>query len=130
MARRPGELKLFPKSQSNDLLHWIERGQYFAGIMVRHILLLQPKAGVASSQIEEARESLAGLVGEIHGLLDFHWGENFASIERQDGYAFGFTMDFLDRQALDAYGPHPEHQKAAAKVREAFDRIAVLDFEI
>ena len=98
--------------------------------MVRHILLLQPKAGISSASIEDARESLAGLVGVIHGLLDFHWGENFASIERQDGYAFGFSMDFLDRQALAAYGPHPDHKKAAAKVREAFDRIAVLDFDI
>ena len=98
--------------------------------MVRHILLLQPKSGVDPAQIEAARQSLAGLVGAIHGLLDFHWGENFASPERQDGYAFGFSMDFLDRQALAAYGPHPDHQNAAAKVREAFDRIAVLDFEI
>lgn len=80
--------------------------------------------------IEEARESLADLVGRIHGLLDFHWGENLADIDRQDGYAFGFSMDFLDRQALVAYGPHPDHKAAATKVRQAFDRIATLDFEI
>jgi len=98
--------------------------------MVRHILLLQPKVGVAPASIEEARESLAGLVGVIHGLLDFHWGENFAAPERQDGYAFGFSMDFLDRQALAAYTPHPDHKVAAAKVREAFDRIAAFDFEL
>lgn len=98
--------------------------------MVRHVLLLQPKVGVDPVQIEVARESLAGLVGKIHGLLDFHWGENFAAIERQDGYAFGFSMDFLDKEALAAYGPHPEHKIAAAKVGEAFDRIAVFDFEL
>jgi len=98
--------------------------------MVRHILLLQPKVGVSPAQIEDARESLAALVGVIHGLLDFHWGENFAAAQRQDGYAFGFSMDFLDRQALEAYGPNPHHKVAAGKVREAFDRIAVFDFEI
>lgn len=98
--------------------------------MVRHILLLQPRAGVSPASIEDARQSLAELVGKIHGLLDFHWGENFASVERRDGYSFGFTMDFLDKQALDAYAPHPDHKIAAAKVREAFDRIAAFDFEI
>lgn len=98
--------------------------------MIRHVLLLQPRSGTTPASIEAARSSLAGLVGVIHGLLDFHWGENFAPGERQDGYAFGFSMDFLDRQALVAYGPHPEHKNAAAKVREAFDRIAVFDFEL
>lgn len=98
--------------------------------MVRHILLLQPRAGISSASIEDARESLAGLVGKIHGLLDFHWGENFASVERRDGCAFGFSMDFLDRHSLAAYGPHPDHQAASAKVRESFDRIIAFDFEI
>jgi len=98
--------------------------------MVRHVLLLQPRSGTTPASIEEAHRALAGLVGVIHGLLDFHWGENFAASERQDGYAFGFSMDFLDKEALAAYGPHPEHKIASAKVREAFDRITVFDFEL
>jgi hypothetical protein len=39
-------------------------------------------------------------------------------------------MDFVDRESLKAYLPHPEHQPAAALVRATFERIVVFDFAI
>lgn len=97
--------------------------------MVRHILLLQPKPGATHDQIEDCRRSLAALVGKIDGLVNFHWGANFASVQRQDGLGYGFSMDLVDKAALAAYAPHPLHKQAGAKVLEAFDRIVVFDFE-
>ena len=97
--------------------------------MVRHILLLRPKPSTTPDQIEDCRQSLGALVGRIDGLLDFHWGANFASAQRQDGFSYGFSMDLVDRAALAAYAPHPLHQQAGAKVLEAFDRIVAFDFE-
>jgi len=98
--------------------------------MVRHILLLQQNPEATPAQIESCRQALSGLLGKIHGLLDFHWGANFADPARQDGYTHGFTMDFIDRSALAAYAPDPLHLPVAKLVRETFGRIAVLDFEI
>jgi hypothetical protein len=98
--------------------------------MIRHILLLQPKPETTPEQIEDCRKSLAALVGQIDGLLDFHWGENFAAPERQDGLSHGFSMDLVDRAALAAYAPHPQHKLAAVKVRDAFGRIVAFDFEL
>ncbi|MBK8801092.1 MAG: Dabb family protein [Fibrobacteres bacterium] len=98
--------------------------------MVRHILLLAPNPDTTPSQIEQIREELAALVGQIPGLLDFNWGVNFAAPERRGGFDYGFTMDLVDRQALVAYAPHPAHQTVAAKVRAAFGGIVVLDFEL
>ncbi|HEX2677425.1 MAG TPA: Dabb family protein, partial [Polyangiales bacterium] len=66
----------------------------------------------------------------IPGLLDCHWGENFAPKERAEGLTHGFSMDFADRASLEGYGPHPAHQPAAKLVRGAFERIVVLDFEL
>lgn len=98
--------------------------------MVRHILLLQQRADATAEEIEACRAGLAGLVGPIPGLLDFHWGANVAPLERRDGYTHGFSMDFADRASLDAYGPHPVHRVAAARVRATFDRVVVFDFEM
>lgn len=98
--------------------------------MVRHILLLQQRPDATADQIDACRAGLASLVGPIAGLLDFHWGANVAPAERRDGFTHGFSMDFVDRASLDAYGPNPTHQVVAAKVRAAFERIVVLDFEI
>ena len=98
--------------------------------MVRHILLLRPTADASADSIEAARRSLAALVGRVHGLVDFHWSANLAPLERQDGYTHGFSMDFLDARSLAAYGPHPEHQAASIKVREAFEHVSVLDLDL
>jgi|SRR5580693_5961272 hypothetical protein len=98
--------------------------------MVRHILLLQPRADTTPQTIEGCRQALASLVGRIPGLLDFHWAVNFAAAERRDGFTYGFTMDFVDRESLDAYAPHPDHKPVAALVRATFERIVVLDFTL
>ena len=96
--------------------------------MIRHILLLQQRANATSHDIEACRAGLAGLVGPMPGLVSFHWGQNIAPAERRAGFTHGFSMDFVDQASLDAYGPHPQHQVAAAKVRETFERIVVFDF--
>lgn len=98
--------------------------------MVRHILLLEPRPETTAHAVEECRTALQGLVGKIPGLLDCHWGENFAAPERREGFSYGFTMDFIDRQSLHAYAPHPEHQPVAAQVRAAFQKITVLDIQL
>ncbi len=98
--------------------------------MVRHILLLQPRPETTAQAIEACREAITSLVGRIPGLLNCHWGENFVAPERRAGFTHGFTMDFVDRESLDAYGPHPEHRPAAALVRDAFEGIVVLDFAL
>jgi Stress responsive A/B Barrel Domain len=96
--------------------------------VVRHILLLQQRPDASAEEIEACRTGLAGLVGVIHGLLDFHWGLNIAPVERRGGFTHGFTMDFADQASLDAYGPNPQHQVVAAKVRATFEGVVVFDF--
>jgi len=98
--------------------------------MVRHILLLQQRPDATADDIDACRAALAGLVGPVPGLVDFHWGANVAPVERRDGFTHGFSMDFVDRPSLDAYGPHPDHRVAAARVRATFQRVVVFDFEI
>jgi Stress responsive A/B Barrel Domain len=98
--------------------------------MVRHILLLQQRPDATAEEIDASRAALASLVGPIPGLIDFHWGANVAPIERRDGFTHGFSMDFVDRASLEAYGPHPQHLVAVAKVRAAFERVVVFDFEL
>lgn len=98
--------------------------------MVRHILLLAPRPETTPAQIESIRVLIEGLVGKIPGLVDAHWGENFAAPERRENLTHGFSMDFESREALAAYAPHPEHVPVAAQVRAAFERIVVLDFDI
>lgn len=96
--------------------------------MVRHIILLQQRPDATAHEIEACRVALAALVGSIPGLVNCHWGQNVAPEERRGGFTHGFTMDFVDRESLDAYGPHPQHQVAVTKVRATFERVVAFDF--
>lgn len=98
--------------------------------MIRHVLLLKPRPDATAAEIEACRSAIVGLPSRIPGLLNCHWGENFAPAERSDGFTHGFSMDFADRASLEAYGPHPDHRPAAKLVRATFERITVLDFEL
>jgi hypothetical protein len=98
--------------------------------MIRHVLLLQPRPETTPEVIAQCRDALGALVGAVPGLTGFSFGENFAAAERREGFTHGFTMDFVDREALAAYGPHPAHRPVAAMVRAAFERIVVLDIDL
>jgi hypothetical protein len=98
--------------------------------VVRHILLLQPRPEATAEAIGECRTALTSLVGRIPGLKNCCWGANVGPPERREGFAYGFTMDFEDKRSLEAYGPHPEHEPVAARVRAVFERIVVFDFEL
>jgi|SRR5215471_1198838 len=96
--------------------------------MVRHILILQARPTSTGEDVEACREALAAGVGLVPGLIDFHWGQNIGPEHRRGGFTHGFTMDFVDRASLEAYGPHPQHMLAAAKVLATFEEVVVFDF--
>jgi hypothetical protein len=98
--------------------------------MIRHVLLLAPRDGAQPDAIAACQTALTALVGRIPGLIDCHWGENLAPAERRENLSYGFSMDFVDRASLDAYGPHPDHRVAARQVRETFERVVVFDFAL
>jgi hypothetical protein len=98
--------------------------------MLRHILILRARPTSTAEDIEGCRIALSDVVGVIPGLLDFHWGHNIGPEHRRGGFTHGFSMDFRDRASLDAYGPHPQHKLAAAKILATFEPVIVFDFEL
>ena len=58
--------------------------------------------------MDSAAAELRGLKGKIAGIADLSCGANFSDWAK--GYTHGLVVRFTDRAALEAYGPHPEHQ--------------------
>ena len=77
--------------------------------MVEHILLMRWTEEASEEAIDRALDELRGLKGKIAGIVELSCGANFS--ERAKGYTHGLVMRFTDRAALEAYGPHPEHQR-------------------
>ena len=89
--------------------------------MIHHLVLIRLKEGVSRDdpRLQEALGDLIALREKIDGIVRWEHGWDF--VRRPTSYDFGLIAGFASRAAFDTYGPHPQHQAAAAKLRELVD---------
>ena len=96
--------------------------------MVEHIVLFRWNADATPDAIESAITELRALKTKIPGILDLTCGANFT--DRGKDFTHGLIVRFTDKAALDAYGPHPEHQRVVQNFINPFRAdILALDYE-
>jgi hypothetical protein len=97
--------------------------------MIEHIVLFRWTPEASPEAIESTLTEVRALKGKIAGIVDLTCGTNFS--DRAKGYTHALVVRFSSRAALDAYGPHPEHQRVVQKFINPIraDTLA-LDFEI
>lgn len=97
--------------------------------MVEHIVLIRWTEQASQAAIDSAVEELRGLKGKIAGIVELSCGANFS--ERAKGFTHGMVVRFTDRAALEAYGPHPEHQRVVQNVLGPIRAdILIFDFQL
>src|SRR5258705_12180417 len=97
--------------------------------MIEHIVIFKWKPGTSKETIEAAEAGLMGLKNKIPGIIEMTCGDNFSS--RSQGYEFGLLVRFTDREALEAYGPHPLHQQVVQTLIAPFrEDVIAVDYEI
>ena len=94
--------------------------------MLTHIVCWKYKPEIDPSTRERHIESLAALTGVIPEIGSLNVGSDILHLERS--FDTGLVAVFADRDALDRYTNHPEHQKAAAMGREISERVVSVDF--
>jgi Stress responsive A/B Barrel Domain len=102
--------------------------------VIRHVVFTKLRNDLSANEIEEIFAELAALQPLLPGLLAFSGGLNLSPEGLDKGYSHGFTVDFTDAVARDAYLIHPAHQKAGARLVAAtaggIEGLAVLDFAV
>ncbi len=98
--------------------------------MIRHIVLMKRKQDVDPALIQAASAGLATLQAEIPGIVSHAFGLNNSVEGRSDGFDLGFTIDFVDVAARDAYLTHPAHLAYIPMVQAVFTDALIFDFEI
>ncbi len=83
--------------------------------MIRHTVVFTLKHA-RGSLMEKAFLRDAMVLKEIPGVEKF---EQLRQTSPKNDYEFGFSMEFADQAAYDAYNAHPKHEKF---VRERWDR--------
>jgi hypothetical protein len=83
--------------------------------MIRHTVVFVLKHAHGSLQ-EKAFLRDAKVLKEIPGVEKF---EQLKQVSKKNDYQFGFSMEFKDQAAYDAYNVHPKH---VAFVQDRWER--------
>ena len=94
--------------------------------MIKHIVMFKLKDRNREN-IEKIVDALKTLEGNIDVLRSTEIGINFTESERS--YDIVLTTEFDDRNALNAYGPHPNHLPVVETVRSLCSGSVVVDYE-
>ncbi|MGB8344575.1 MAG: Dabb family protein [Ktedonobacteraceae bacterium] len=95
--------------------------------MITHIVLLQPKTGISHTQMITALDHVQALQQAIPGILLVRTGKNLNSTNDQ-GYTYGFVIQFADRATYEGYAPHLAHQPVSEELRHLCQ--SIIDFDM
>ena len=102
--------------------------------MIRHVVLVRFREGVAPGGISAISDGLAGLRRHLPGMRNFAHGPNVSPEGLARGFSHAFTVDFEDVVARDTYLALPEHEAAGARLVRAAEGglagLTVLDFAL
>jgi hypothetical protein len=101
--------------------------------MIRHVVLIKLRKDMDEPTAAQIFAALKSLQSQIPGIINIAAGTDNSPEGLQRGFTHGFTVDFIDAAARDAYLPHPAHQKVGAMIVAAceggVDGVLVLDWE-
>jgi hypothetical protein len=100
-----------------------------APVAVLHVVLLQPRPGIAGAAVTDLWEAMHGLSTAIDGVEHVACGPNTSPEPLAQGYTLGFVVRFANAAARDAYLPHPAHQAVVPLVQAVAERVLVFDLE-
>ena len=102
--------------------------------MIRHCVFVRFSATLSSAERQSIFAAIEALRDVIDGMGATHHGANASPEGLGKGFDDGFTIDFRDAAARDAYLAHPRHQAAGAAlvaaVEGGLEGIIVFDLAI
>ena len=94
--------------------------------MLTHIVCWKYKPETTEEQREDHISRLRALSGLVPGIRSFEVGADILHLDRS--LDTGLVAVYDDREALDAYTVHPDHQEVAAFGKQIAERTVSVDF--
>jgi hypothetical protein len=94
--------------------------------MLTHIVCWKYKAETTAAEQEDHIARLRALPDVIPNIVSFDVGSDILQLERS--FDTGLVAVYPDREALDFYIDHPEHQKVAAFGKQIAEKVVSVDF--
>ena len=94
--------------------------------MLTHIVCWKYKSKTTQEQKDIHLAKLKSLPNVFPNIISFNIGFDVLHLERS--FDLGLVATYADRDALDAYTIHPEHQTVAAFGKEIAEKTVSVDF--
>jgi hypothetical protein len=102
--------------------------------MIRHCVFVKFRNDVGTGERKAIQADLEALRQVIDGMDTVKFSANSSPEPFARGFTHGFTIDFRDAAARDAYLVHEAHQRAGARLVAALeggtDGLMVFDLDI
>jgi hypothetical protein len=100
--------------------------------MIRHCVWAKFRADVPAAEKQGIYDQLAALRGHLAGITGMSFGPNVSPEGLHQRYVDGFTIDFADAAARDAYLVDEAHKKAGGRLVAALEggRAGLIVFDI
>ncbi|WP_031250193.1 Dabb family protein [Mesorhizobium sp. LNHC221B00] len=102
--------------------------------MIRHCVFVKFRNDVGVGEHKAIHADLEALRQVIDGMDTVHFNANVSPEPFARGFSHGFTIDFRDAAARDAYLVHEAHQRAGDRLVAALeggtDGLMVFDLEL
>jgi hypothetical protein len=95
--------------------------------MLTHIVIWKYRPDVDEKSRQEHIDRLRSLDKLLPGIISFNVGKDTLRLARS--YDTGLVAVFQDRETLDAYTVHPDHQAVAEFGKTISETAASVDFE-
>lgn len=102
--------------------------------MIRHCVFVRFREDIPTAERAAIHADLESLRAVIDGMGKVHFSANVSPEPFARGFTHGFTIDFRDAAARDAYLVHEAHQRAGARLVAALqggtEGLMVIDLEV
>ncbi|AGB44362.1 Dabb family protein [Mesorhizobium sp. ESP6-5] len=102
--------------------------------MIRHCVFARFRSDVSSTERTAIHAGLEALRQVVEGMDTVQFSTNVSPEPFARGFTYGFTIDFRDAAARDAYLVHEAHQRAGARLVAALeggaDGLMVFDLDL
>lgn len=99
--------------------------------MYEHMVFFKFNEKITPEKEQELLKKLLALKGSIPGIIELTAGFNVTEEEdRKQGYTLGLRVTFESKKALQAYGPHPDHQEFVQSLSDVAADVIVVDYPI
>ncbi len=95
--------------------------------MVNHVVMFKFKSTTASAERQAYVGELRSLGEKIAEVRRLDVGENIVTSPR--AYDVVLIASFNDREALDRYARHPEHQPVLQRTAQVCENVVVVDYQ-